>query len=750
MVARNYSNLTRLRRRAAALLWAETMTIAVAPACAVLLCYTLAALIGLGNPYLFAAVLLLATGLVVFGLWHLRAPTPAAIDHRIESASRLTHRPFTDLDDVPETDEPAALELWHAHQARIAKSLTTAKTGWPNLNAAGRDKLALRALLMLGLMAGAVIAGTTGATRIANAFDLPAWPFPGPRITAWITPPSYTGAPPHVLAPGEAYTTLTGAKLIVVTDGPSSPPAIRIGSDPVTITALSDSSHRADATITQSATLTVGPWWHRLARWNIRVTSPAAPSIHVTEATILHDNIIKLRWHVTDPYGLTSVTLAFSPVGHPNALSLTFALTTHTGDNAILVDVTRSPFSGAPVRLTVTAANIAGASAFDSPAENFTVPGLQLHDKTAAALIISRRVIATDPSTAQAVGTALKKISNGPPSAITAAADVQIAGLAATIRLGQTTVPDVVNRLLALAMECEAGPDYNAARQLAGSNNALTRALAQGLNGHPPSARVLQNLLNAMHAAADAHIAALQSAAGRTAGSGEQINLSALDQLARQIAADEAAGNLQKAAQELQQLQQTLAALQNAQPMTAAELAQAKAATAAAQAIAQMTQTQANLLDQTNAGTATPQNQSTLQQQLQSTQAALAAAGLPIPGLAPAGKAMQSATIALTNHSTKTAASAEVSAIKNLQTAAAALAQAAQRQFAINPAGQPGDQSSANGMSGMPDEQSNPNFNPSHANPAAAIQQQIIKQDSQPALPATTHDYYHKLLDQTP
>jgi hypothetical protein len=752
MVARNYSSVIRLRRRAAALLWAEALTIAMAPGAAVIFCYILATLIGLGNPYLFAAVLLLSAVLLTAGFVRLHRPTPGAIDQRIETASRLAHRPLADLTDAPENDDPAALELWQAHQARIATSLTTAKTGWLNLNAAARDKLALRALLMLGLMAGAVIAGTTGASRIKAGFDLPPWPFPGPRITAWITPPSYTGQPPHILAPGESFTTINGAKLTVITDGPTTSPAISIGHDPVTIATLSATSHRADATITKSATLTIGPWWHRLARWNIKITPPAAPGIQVTEAAILHDNIIKLRWHVTDPYGLQAVTLVFSPVGHPNALSLSFPLSTHTGDNAILVDVTRSPFSGAPVNLRIAATNIASVSASDSPHQSFTVPGLQLHDKTAQALIIDRRNIASDPASAQTTGTALKQISNAPPSQITAGADLQIAGLAATIRLGATTVPDVVNRLLALAMEIEAGPDYNAARQLADINNALTRALAAGLNGHPPTEAALRQLLAAMHAAANAHIAALQSAAGQPSGPGQQVDLSALDNLAKQIAAAEAAGNLQKAAQELQQLQQTLDALQNVQAMTPAQAAAAAAANKAANAIAQMTQKQAALLDETNAGTATPQDQAGLQKQLQSVETSLAAAGLQIPGLAPAGAAMQSATTALTNHANDNATTAETDAIKNLQTAAAALAQAAKRQFAITPGNQPGGQSSTGGITGMPDEQSDPNFNfnPNHANPAAAIQQQIIKQDSQPAVPTATHEYYHKLLDQSP
>lgn len=751
MAPRNHPNLILLRRNASFLLWAEALILAVSPACAALLCYTLAALIGLANPYLFATILLLASSLLTWGLWRLRGPSQAAIDSRIESASHLSHRPLTDLSDAPENDDPEAWELWQAHQARITQSLATARIGPLKLNAAAHDKLALRALLMLALMTSFVIAGATAPSRLADAFSLPPWPWPGPRITAWITPPSYTGAAPQILNPGDSITTLTGAKFTIITDGPHTAPRLHIGTNKVTTANLSDTSHRADSIITASAIAALGPWWHRLASWHITASPPAAPSIHVTNAAVLHDNIIKLSWHAADAYGLKSITLSFSPVGHPNALPLNFPLSPHTGDNSIIVDVTRSPFSGAPISLAVTATNIAGVAATDSPAQTFTVPGLQLHDKTAQALITTRRVFASDPTTAQQIAVTLQQIAAAPPSHITASADVQIACLATSIQLGAITAPDIVNRLLSLAMEIEAGPDYNAARQLADRNNALTRALAEGLNGHPPSAAALQKLLSAMHEAADAHISALQSAAGQP---GQQIDLSSLDKLAQQITADEAAGNLKKAAQELEQLQQTLSALQNAQPMTAAQLAQAQSANKAAQSIAQMTQQQANLLDQTNAGTANTADQSALQQQLQATQQELAAAGLQIPGLTPADTAMQAAQKSLNDHATQNAATAEAAAIQNLQKAAAALAQAAKRQLAISPGGQAGGQSgsavNADGITGTPDEQSDPNFNPNRPNPAAAIQQQIIKQDSQPTLPTATHQYYHKLLTPTP
>jgi hypothetical protein len=48
----------------------------------------------------------------------------------------------------------------------------------------------------------------------------------------------------------------------------------------------------------------------------------------------------------------------------------------------------------------------------------------------------------------------------------------------------------------------------------------------------------------------------------------------------------------------------------------------------------------------------------------------------------------------------------------------------------------------------MPDEQNGPQFGYGGNNPARVIQQQIIQDDSDPALPPPVHDYYHRLLQQ--
>ncbi|MDE8348478.1 MAG: DUF4175 family protein [Acidocella sp.] len=751
MGTRDHSRLTKLRRAAAWVLWAEALTLALAPCVGVLLAYVVLGLLGLGNGWLLFATLIISAVLLFWRLWHFKAPAAADIEKRIETASHLPHRPFAALHDMPENDADAANDIWAAHQRRAAVALASAKLPVFSVQAAARDKFALRGLLLAGLLAGIVVAGAQAPLRIAAAFTLPEWPFPGPHVTAWVTPPSYTGAPAHVLASGEAFTTLVGAHLTVITDGPRQASRVRIGKDAVTTSTLSDTSHRADATITGSAMLTVGPWWHRLAQWNITAVPPVAPVVVVTQADVAQANSIKLQWHVTDPYGLTSLAVSFKPVGYPKALSFSFALPSHTGDGQALVDLARSPFDGEPVTLSVVAQNLAGVSGSGSAAQSFTLPGLLLHDATAVALLKLRRQIANGAGSTGYDVASLQQLSRQPPSAISPAADVQIAALGASIGLGAATVADAVDRLLALALEIEAGPDFLPARQLAASDQALLAALRAGLHGAPPNAAALQKLLQAMEAAAARHIAALQAAAGQAAAGqeGKPMQLSALDELAQKIAQDEAAGRTEQAAQELKLFQRVLHALQNARPMSAAEMALSKAALAAAQAIAGMTKAEAALLDATNAGTGSAAAQGAIKDQLDAARQSLAKAGLDLPGLQPAGAAMQNAKTALAGNDPGRAATAETTAIKNLQDAAAALAKAQKQQISLNPGEAAGQDDSGDSADGLPDEQSDPNFNPDHANPAAAIQQQIIQQDAKPA-PAPTHQYYQRLLASPP
>jgi hypothetical protein len=718
----------------------------------VLAAYVAAALFGFADPWLFGADLLLALLAFAAGFARIRPPAAATIDRRIEAASGLRHRPLADLDDTPETEDALALAIWQAHQLRVTASLGGSRAGLIAPQAAPRDPYALRGFLLLLLLTGAVIAGPLAPGRLAAAFALPSWPFAAPMVTVWITPPAYAQAPPRLLAAGESpVQSLSGSRVAVIVDGARNPPAVLLDGAALTYAALDESSHRADAAINASGVLAVGPWWHRLGCWQINVAAPGAPVINLTGLSISKGNLVSLRWSVSDPYGLASFGARIYPAASPGGLTQGVALPANLGDGSLSIDLTDTPYAGIPIGLALTAKNVAGMSAALDRGDRLVLQGLTLTDATALALAGLRQHLALQPADGLNTANGLHQIAIAPPSAITPSADIQLSALAAAMALRQVGAQDAVDRLLALEKEIEAGPDFAAQQAMAASNRALTAALQRGLNGQPPDAALVQQLLRTMEQALEQHLAALQPTRAGQQGS-QTMDMSALDKMARKIAEDEAAGRTQEAAQELRQLEKVLQALQSAKPMTAAQEAQAAAADAAAQQIAQMTKGESALLDQTNQGTATPGEQGALQNQLNATRQSLQQAGVPVPGLGQAGSAMGMAQGALAQQDTGIAEAAENTAIQGLQQAAAALAAGARNRLSISQGGEemPGQSGDEDGLDGSPDLRSSPDFFSGAANPARVIQQQIIKDDSAPALPAGVHDYYHRLLEQSP
>jgi hypothetical protein len=740
--------LVPLRRRAAAILWTEALVLAVAPAAAMLLAYAVLALFGFGGTWLFTAVALFAAGAFGYGLFKLRPPAGTDIDRRIERASNLQHRPFATIGDAPANADPAAWAIWRAHQRRIASSLAGARTGGPDLRAANRDPYALRGLLLLLLLTGFVCAGPAAPGRLAAAFVLPAWPFTGPRVSAWITPPAYDPSPPLLLAPGQSVTVLTGSQLTAIVNGPRHAPALSLGATGFADTELGPYSHRADAVLNRSGRLLIGPWWHRIGDWTITVVQPTSPSISLAGLSQPDPQHLQIGWHASDKYGLASIGLLLLPAGYPDALPEDFAL--DPNGQAARLNIADTPYAGLSLNISLTARNIAGVTTTVTPPLNFTLLPALLNDRTAEFLAGIRQRLALQPDRLVQAGRQVGQIAAFPPTLISYAADLQLAALGAAMAAKETAPRQAVDRLGRLINEIEAGPDYEPARALAAANQALMRALEQGLNGNQTNQQQLQNLLQAMQQALARHLAAINPAPSAGLPPGAQvIGMSSLNQLAQKIAADEAAGKTAQAAQELRQLEATLNALQSAQPMTAAQAAQAAAAAQGGQALAQLMSGEAGLLNQTHQGTGTPAQQQGLQNGLAAVAGALQKAGINLPGMDGAAKAMGQARQALGQPDNGAAESAEASAIQSLQRAAAALAAASARSFSVgdgsgtlpeeNPLGE-----SANGA---PDEQSQPGFGTPAANPADAIQQQIMKQDENADLPAATHQYYGRLLN---
>jgi hypothetical protein len=721
--------LSRLRRRARALLWAERLLAAALPAALPLAAYLAIAAFGLADGWLCVASLLLAATQAARAAWRFRAPGAAEADRRIEAVSGLRHRPLAALDDRAALGDAGWFAL---HQARTAAVLKVARAGGPAPVAAAADPFALRAAAGLLLIAGIVIGGAAAPARLAQAFRLPAWPFPGPLVEAWVTPPAYTGQPPALLKPGQAVTVLSGAHLGVILSGSTA--RIAYAGDALAGPAPADGGRRAEGSITRSGRLTVGPWWHRIAAWDITAVPPAAPRLSLAAPT-LQGADLQLAYDAEDAYGLASLAVAISPAGAPGALPSGAALPAQTGHASTVLNESESPYAGLTVAVTLQAANLAGITAV-TPPHLVRLPPISLRDPTARALAGLRQSLALNPQAPVMAGVALGALSRQPPSAISYAADVQIAALAAALRGQEARPAEAVDRLAALIRQVEAGPAFGADQAVGAAARDLASTLANG-----GSEAELQEALQKLAAALAAKLRAGGAAPG--AAGGQSVDLGDVQRMAEQIAADERAGNMDKARQELAQLQQTLRALQTARVMSPQEARRAQAAAAAQGALTKLIQGQGQELDKTGQGTATPGEEGQLRNALNALGQGLEKSGLShIPGLGQAGQAMGQAQQGLSNGDEGRAASAEARAIAQMQQAAAALRNAAGTSVSFGSSA-PATASDPNGTA---EDDAIPGLDLDQSSPARKIQQEIMRRDAEPALSPGTHAYLHRLL----
>jgi hypothetical protein len=60
-----------------------------------------------------------------------RIPDAQAVERRLERASGLSHRPLSVMTDRPAGNDPLAMAIWQAHQARMAARIRHLRVGLP-------------------------------------------------------------------------------------------------------------------------------------------------------------------------------------------------------------------------------------------------------------------------------------------------------------------------------------------------------------------------------------------------------------------------------------------------------------------------------------------------------------------------------------------------------------------------------------------------------------------------------------------
>src|SRR5215472_14383921 len=161
-------------------------------------------------PWTLHALILAAcvsgTGLLAF--LNLRNMAPPGWDdgaRRLERDSGLNHRPISEGSDklFAGAGDSWAEELWRAHLRERLSNAFRLRLSLPKSTLADRDPRALRYVVLVLALAGAVVARQDSADRLLNALSS-AGAGANATLDAWIDPPAYTGEPPvylHASAP---------------------------------------------------------------------------------------------------------------------------------------------------------------------------------------------------------------------------------------------------------------------------------------------------------------------------------------------------------------------------------------------------------------------------------------------------------------------------------------------------------------------------------------------------------------------
>src|SRR5215469_3314794 len=158
----------------AAIAW-ERVWPALWPASGIAGLFAAAALFDLFAPLPWALHALILAGAITgiglslyFGFRAVRLPGWSEGARRLERTSGLQHRPISEAGDTIAAGQgdPVAEDLWTLHLRQLLASVGRLHVAWPSPGLAQRDPRALRFIVLLLLIAGAVVAGSDSARRL--------------------------------------------------------------------------------------------------------------------------------------------------------------------------------------------------------------------------------------------------------------------------------------------------------------------------------------------------------------------------------------------------------------------------------------------------------------------------------------------------------------------------------------------------------------------------------------------------------
>lgn len=483
----------------------------------------------------------LAAVVALASLGRVAWPSRAEAIRRIERVSGVPHRPATSYEDTvsaPASDA-TTLAIWEAHRARMARLLARLRAGPPHPRTDRFDPFAVRALLLLAIVGLTGLLGTTAFDRVRAAFT-----FGGPsvaeiaRLDAWLTPPTYTGKPPVMLADGAG-----GAKARTKAEGEAGQPPVHevpvksllivrvggMGDTPLAVEVLPAAAkgetaavERIDAKtekdtgdlqearyeMKRSATVRAMAGGSELARWHITVTPDALPKISLSRPPELTPRgSLKLTYKVEDDYGVAAAGVKLKrlaeaprdskkawaqppppkgprmPLLRPPKLDLRLPKPNATSAEAhTYFEMASHPWAGRKVLMTLEAKDVAGQVG-RSPGFEMILPERKFTKPLARAVVEQRKKLLDDSRYRPVVLSALDALTLEPEGFID---DVRVfLGLRTAfhrLKNDRTRVgfKSVIDQLWQVALRIEDGSLSDAERRLKDAQDKLAKALEDG------------------------------------------------------------------------------------------------------------------------------------------------------------------------------------------------------------------------------------------------------------------------------
>jgi len=469
-------------------------------------------------------------------------PNRRDVVRRIEQASDLEHRPLEALQDkLPaEMSDPTSKALWQAHQRQMAARIRSLKVGAPSPGLPARDPWALRAVVVLLLFVGVVVAGPDAGDRLERSV-MPSF---GDRVGAqtakleiWVTPPDYTRLPPvfpvqvardyakaieltaanagadGTVAPEAAELEIQvpeGSVLTAIVSGGRGDAVLEIDGVQTPFEALDRVNRKLQQPLATGGRLSVVHDGKVFGTWKLRTQPDTAPEIAFDGIpTATKRGTLRMAYTGSDDYGITEIrgemrrTYERGEVTGKEVSRFELpapSVNARKVKEATFQEIAPHPWAGLPVVMRLAAKDAKGQESFSEEIK-MVLPERNFNNPVAKDIIAERRRLTTQPERRGEIINWLNAIA----SDTEAYKDDTVVFLGLVLSRSRlihekrdTAISPVRNLLWDTALRVEDGQLSHAERELVRAQEELMKALARNASDRELE-RLMRELQNAMN-----------------------------------------------------------------------------------------------------------------------------------------------------------------------------------------------------------------------------------------------------------